>query len=280
MARVYQSVAHRSVETVETVPVTLEEGRVSWGGVWSGFLFGMGVLLLLSTLGLAIGVSTADIGPQRDLNASGLGIGAAVWSGVSLLIALFIGGMVAARVGMVFDRTAGMIQGSLVWVLAILGIIYMASSGISLVTSSAFSLLSGVTRQVGAAVTGATQLDDLASGDVNQIMARLKDPQTVKTIAAATGMPQQEVQSKLATIQTRVEAAKDNPAQAAAEAKQGLQEFVAQAGKRAESAAAKAQPYASAATWTTLGAMVLSLIAAIAGAGVGAKRAAARVGVA
>ena len=117
MARVYQSGAHRSVETVAKVPVTLEEGRVSWGGVWSGFLFGMGVLLLLSTLGLAIGVSAADIGPQRDLNSSGLGIGAAVWSGASLLIALFVGGLVATRVGMVFDRTAGMIQGALVWVL-------------------------------------------------------------------------------------------------------------------------------------------------------------------
>jgi hypothetical protein len=36
-----------------------------------------------------------------------------------LLIALFVGGLVATRVGMVFDRTAGMIQGALVWVLAI-----------------------------------------------------------------------------------------------------------------------------------------------------------------
>ena len=58
----------------------------------------MGVLLLLSTLGLAIGISTADIGAGRDLNAKGLGIGAGIWSGVSLLIALFIGGMIASRV--------------------------------------------------------------------------------------------------------------------------------------------------------------------------------------
>jgi hypothetical protein len=40
-------------------------------------------------------------------------------------------------------------------------------------------------------------------------------PQTAKTIAAATGMSQQEVQSKLSSIQTRVEAAKENPEQAA-----------------------------------------------------------------
>lgn len=256
---------------------TFEGVRVSWGGVWSGFLFGMGVLLLLSTLGLAIGISTADIGAGRDLNAKGLGIGAGIWSGVSLLIALFIGGMIASRVGMVFDRATGMVQGGLVWVLAIIGIIYLASSGVSLVASGAFSLLGGVTRQVGTAVAGTTQLGDLTSGDANQIIARLKDPQTVKTIAAATGMSEQEVQSKISSIQTRVEAAKDEPGKAAAEAKQGLQELTAEAAKRAENAAATAQPYASAATWTTFAAMVLSLLAAIVGAIVGSNRAAARV---
>lgn len=265
--------------TVETVPVTLEGVRVSWGGIWSGFLFGIGILLLFSALGLAIGISAADLGPGRDLNASGLGIGAAIWSGVSLLIALFIGGMVATRVGMVFDRTAGMVQGALVWVLAILGIIYLASSGISLVTSGAFSLLRGVTGQVGAVVQGVPQLDDLLSGDVDQILARLNDPQTVRTVAAATGMSQQEAQSRLADIRARIEAVKDNPAQAAAQARQAVQELLAQAGQRAERAAASAQPYASATLWMTLAILVLSLLAAIGGAMIGANRAAARVGV-
>ena len=129
-------------------------------------------------------------------------------------------------------------------------------------------------------MTGTAELGELASGDVNQILARLRDRQTVKTVAAATGMSQQEVQSKLSSIQNAGEAAKDNPEQAAAEAKQGLQEFATQAAKRAESAAAKAQPYASAAAWTTFGAMVLSLIDAMVGALVGARRAAPRAGAA
>ena len=55
MARVNPGGVYRSVES-DPVPVTFEGVRVSWGGVWSGFLFGMGVLLLLSTLGLAIGI--------------------------------------------------------------------------------------------------------------------------------------------------------------------------------------------------------------------------------
>lgn len=51
------------------------------------------------------------------------GIGAAVWGALSLLVALFMGGMVATRAGVVFDRTVAMVQGALVWVLAIVGII-------------------------------------------------------------------------------------------------------------------------------------------------------------
>lgn len=50
-------------------------------------------------------------------------------------------------------------------------------------------------------MTGTAELGELASGDVNQILARLRDRQTVKTVAAATGMSQQEVQSKLSSIQ-------------------------------------------------------------------------------
>ena len=57
--------------------------------MWSGFLFGIGVLLLLSTLGLAIGISTADIGARQGMDARAIGVGAGIWSALSLLIALF-----------------------------------------------------------------------------------------------------------------------------------------------------------------------------------------------
>ena len=95
-------------------------------------------------LGLAIGISAADVDPAQDGNAKTLGIGAAVWSGLTLLIALFIGGMVATRTGMVYDRASGMIEGVLVWVLAIILLIYLASSGIGMLTSGVFGALGGV----------------------------------------------------------------------------------------------------------------------------------------
>ena len=99
------------------------------------------VFLLLTVLGLAIGVSAADVGPGEDGNAKGLGIGAAVWCGLTLLVSLFVGGMVATRTGMVYDCAPGMIEGGLVWVLAVILLICMAGSGIGMRASGVFGTL-------------------------------------------------------------------------------------------------------------------------------------------
>ncbi|AEG91334.1 hypothetical protein [Ramlibacter tataouinensis] len=251
--------------------------RIAWSGVWSGLLVAVGVFLLLSVLGLAIGISAADVGPAEDGNAKTLGVGAAIWSGLTLLVSLFIGGMVATRTGMVYDRTSGMIEGVLVWVLAILLLIYLASSGIGMLTSGVLGALGGVTRSATSTVAGAVNAGDLSSGNVEQITARLKDPKTAQVVAAATGMTQAETQSTLSGIAQRVEAARNDPAQAMAEARKGADEIAAKAAARAEQAAAKAQPYASATMWTTLLALVLGLAAAVSGAVAGRKQVAGRL---
>jgi hypothetical protein len=248
----------------------LDTARVGWGGVWSGFLVGLGVLMLLSTLGLAVGVTTADIGQGQGAGPRTLGIGAAIWAGLSLLLALLLGGMIASRVSVVVDRTVATVHGVLVWVLTMLGVLYLAGTGIGLGMSGVL----GVARTAGSAVTAtAGGLDDLASGDVDQITARLDDPKTVGVVTGATGMSQEEARSALADIRRRVETARADPAQAAAEARSGVQQLAARAKDRAADAARQAQPYASAATWTAFGAMVIGLLAAVAGARWGARRA-------
>jgi hypothetical protein len=262
---------HESAPVAPTAVVTGR--RVAWSSVWSGFLIAVGAFLLMTVLGLAIGVSAADVAPGADGNARGLGIGAAVWSGISLLIALFLGGMVATRTGMVYDRAAGMTEGVLVWVLSILALIYMAASGIGMLSSGVFGAL-------GASVQGATSavknvnFTDLSRGDINQVIARMKDPETARLGGAATGVSEQEARSTMAGIAQRVEAARNDPTRAAAEARAGVEEIASKAGERVERAAAQAQPYAATTMWSTLAAMVVALLAAIAGAMTGRKMAA------
>jgi hypothetical protein len=268
----------RITERPAPIPASTDALRVAWGGVWSGLLIGIGVLMLLGTLGLAIGISAAGLGTGEGAGARSLGIGAGVWAGISLLIALFLGGMVAARMGLVFDRATSALQGALVWVLAMLGIVYLATSGISLGVSTLLGVAGGVARTATGAVTaGAGSLADLDRGDVDQILARLGDPRTIETVAAATGMSTDEARSTLADIRQRVETARNDPARAAAAARDGVQQLTARAASRAAGAAQAAQPYASATSWFAFGEMLLSLIAAVAGALWGAQRAALRI---
>lgn len=259
------TIVHEHVET------PLEGLRISWGGIWAGVLTVLGTLLFLTTLGLAVGVSAID---PTDTDASAVGIGAALWSALSLLIALFVGGMAATRLGMIYDRATGAFEGALVWVLSFVAILWLASSGVQLVASGISQVFSGVTQTIGSAAGG---MGDLSSGNVDQILARLNDPRTAGTIASATGIPEQEVRSSLSEIAQRVEAARNDPQQIAAEVRSGTERLMARARQQLPAMAERAQEGATKAAWITFGAMVVSLAAAIAGAMAGRKRAAHRL---
>jgi hypothetical protein len=255
----------------EQVDTSLDGLRISWGGIWAGVLTVLGTLLFLTTLGLAIGISAADPG---NTDAGALGLGAAIWSGVALLIALFVGGMAATRLGMIYDRATGAFEGALVWVLSFVAILWLASSGVQLVASGISSVFSGVTQTLGTATGG---MDELSTGDVEQMLARLNDPRTVRTISTATGIPEQEVRSSLGEMAQRVEAARNNPEQAAAEVRRGAEQLMSRARQQLPAAAERVQDTATKTAWITFAAMLISLIAAVAGAMAGRKRAAQRL---
>ena len=255
----------------EHVELPLAGLRISWGGIWAGVLTVLGTLLFLTTLGLAVGISAAHPGTS---DASALGIGAAIWSAVSLLIALFVGGMAATRLGMVFDKAAGAFEGALVWVLSFVALLWLASSGVQLIGSGISGMFSGVTRTIGSATGG---VSDLSTGDVDQILARLSDSGTARTIAGATGIPEEEVSSTLRDVAQRVQAARDNPEQAAAEVRRGTQELMDRARQELPAVAERVQAGATKTAWATFAAMLISLFAALAGAMLGRNRAASRL---
>jgi hypothetical protein len=253
------------------IAVRAAEGmRVSWGGIFGGVLCAVGLLLLLAALGVAIGISAADPGETR---ASTIGTGAGIWAGISLLLALFLGGLVATRTGAISDRTTGFFEGALVWVVTILLMGYLATSGISTVAGGVFNMLGGATKAVGSVMQAGSADVDL-SGSVDQMVQRLKDPKTAQQIATAIGMPRFEVEKALSETAQRVEQSRDNPGQAAAQARQRLAQLVDQAKSSGalEQKAEELKPQASRAAWITLGALLLSLLAAVLGAMAGRRR--------
>lgn len=246
--------------------------RVSWGGVFGGVLVALGFLLLMTALGVAVGISAAQPG---ETEASTLGTGAGIWAAVSLLLALFIGGMVSTRIGAIFDGTTGFFEGALVWVVSVLLMLYFASSGVSMLAGGAFQMIGGAAQAVSSVVQGQAASGGVdVSGGVDRIVQRLKDPKTAQQIASATGMQQSEVQASLSETAQRVENNRDNPAQAAAEAKQGMTQLMerAKSSGALQQKAEEVQPQASKAAWITFGALLLSLLAAVLGAMAGRRK--------
>ena len=249
--------------------------KVSWGGVFAGVLVAIGVGMLLAALGVAIGISAVDPG---ETEATTIGIGAAVWGGLQLLIALFVGGMVATRAGAITDRTTGFFEGVLVWVVSLILMGYLAGSGIASVASGAFSMLGGATQTFGAVIQGEDRVAaiDVTGSTVEEMAAELRSPELVNRVASLTGLSVNETRTTLNETAIRIEANRDDPAQAAEEARRG----VAALFDRARSSGALAaeveelKPEAVSAAWLTFLALLLSLGAAVAGAMVGRNKAA------
>jgi hypothetical protein len=243
--------------------------RVSWGGVFGGVLVALGFLLLMTALGLAVGISAAQPG---ESDPGTLGTGAGIWGGVSLLLALFLGGWVSTRIGAIFDGTTGFFEGALVWVVSVLMMLYFASSGIGMLAGGAFKLVGGAAQALGSVVQPAASTPDV-SGSVEQILQRLNDPKTAEQIASATGLRASEVQATLSETARRVENNRNNPTQAAAEAKNGMAQLVekARSSGALQQKAEEVKPQATRAAWITFGALLLSLLAAVIGAMAGRR---------
>ena len=243
--------------------------RVSWGGVFGGVLVALGFLLLMTALGLAVGISAAQPG---ESDPGTLGTGAGIWGGVSLLLALFLGGWVSTRIGAIFDGTTGFFEGALVWVVSVLMMLYFASSGIGMLAGGAFKLVGGAAQALGSVAQWSSSTPDV-SGSVEQILQRLKDPKTAEQIASTTGLPASEVQATLSETARRVENNRNNPTQAAAEAKNGMVQLVerARSSGALQQKAEEVKPQATRAAWITFGALLLSLLAAVIGAMAGRR---------
>ncbi len=164
--------------------------RVSWGGVWGGVLVAVGLLLLLAALGVAVGISATD---PAQTDPAKLGTGAGIWAGVSLLVALFVGGLVSTRIGAIFDGTTGFFEGALVWVVSILLMGYLAASGVGSLAGGAFSMIGGAQQAVGS-VLGTT------------------DPQQIKEQAQQKA---QDMKQSLPQLRQRAQEAKPTATKAA-----------------------------------------------------------------
>ena len=174
--------------------------------------------LAFSLLGLGIGASAFN--PYDNHPAGGLGIGAAIWTLVSVLISLFTGGYVAGRLAGMPRKQDSMLHGLVTFGLTSLLGFYLLTSGIGKVIGGAGSLVSSVVSSATSAASNAAPgLVDDAKGELQKNGIDTSDIQgQVDQLLRQTGMPalqpenlQNRAQNAAGQAQNTAQGAAQNP---------------------------------------------------------------------
>ncbi|WP_461051157.1 hypothetical protein [Spirosoma arcticum] len=128
--------------------------RISWSAVFAGVLVAIVTQMLLTLLGIGVGLSSIDAVDEQN-PAAGLGIGTAIWYIVSSLLSLFVGGWVAGRLASTPRLFDGVIHGVLTWCLVTLFTVYLLTTAVGRIIGGASSLVSGIVSRASSGIAAA-----------------------------------------------------------------------------------------------------------------------------
>jgi hypothetical protein len=131
--------------------------NISWRAIIAGAVAGLAIHILLTMLGLGLGLASLD--PITDESPfTKLGIGAGIAWSVSALIALWCGGWVAGRFAPSDYHQSGLLHGLLVWSVATVAMLVFTTSSIGMLVGGATRVLGAAARPVAAATSGVTEM--------------------------------------------------------------------------------------------------------------------------
>lgn len=132
--------------------------RVRWASVLAGLFTTLSSLVFFTVLGIAIGLSTFDAN-----NPDNFGLGAGVYGAISALISFFLGGWMSARTTAVAGTGNAILNGAMVWLVAIPLIVNILGTGVGTLLGTATDV---ATAAAGAAAEVAAPLADDAAAAV------------------------------------------------------------------------------------------------------------------
>jgi hypothetical protein len=143
---------NRPIDSVidRTAPIaaTTYHDQVRWGPIIAGLVTALSTQLVLSALGVAVGMSSIGGSGAPRSEAGGVGTNIGIWSIISLLISLFTGGWVAARAAGRMSRNTALLNGAILWASTLALSAWLLSSGVTgafgLVASNASTIINQV----------------------------------------------------------------------------------------------------------------------------------------
>jgi hypothetical protein len=194
---------------------TIMINRVSWGAIFAGVVVGLVVQVLLTMLGLGIGIAT--LGPTDGDGVATFSIASGIWYVLSGILAAYVGGYIAARMSGKTVATTGALHGLTAWAFTTLLVLWMLTSAVGGIVGGAFNGVAGAVGGMGQTVAQAAgpMLADANPLDAirGQIQATGNDPEALNT-AATNAMT-----ALVTGDESKAEAAREQAAQALANAR-------------------------------------------------------------
>lgn len=267
--------------------------KLSWGAIFGGTFVALGVWILLYSLSLALGLSSVD--PNDPNSARSAGIGTGIGSLIAPLIALFIGGLVAARTAGVLDKMGGALHGAVLWGLTtLLGVIVMGMV-LSSLLGAVFSVGKTAVGAAGATVAGVAKQGDQAAqkfglnaddalAPINQRLRQEGKPAiTADQLQAATsdviseGLRQGRLDRELlvSNIAQNTKLSRQDSEDVANRVEQQFTEAKAKAGQvgqQVQTGALKAADVSGRVFWGIFAALLLGLVSSVLGATLGVSK--------
>ena len=123
--------------TIDMMPV---RSRVSWGAIAAGAMVAVAVYFLLTLLGIAVGLEVSA--SRSDVN---LGAGAALWSILTLLLAMFLGGWATSRLAVGETKLEAVLYGVILWGVLFIGMFWLFGIGVRIGFGAMMGMASGAT---------------------------------------------------------------------------------------------------------------------------------------
>ena len=161
--------------------------KIRWSAVFAGGAVGLALQTVLTLAGLGFGAWAIDL---HDVNpAEGIPVGAAVWTGLSILLSAFVGGYLTARISGSAERGDGVYHGVVVWAVNWLVFVWLTTTAMATVIGGAFSIF-GTTLQ-----TLEPWLSNAAAAAVSRTAGRINLSvddvrQEIESVLRATGKPE------------------------------------------------------------------------------------------
>jgi hypothetical protein len=231
------------------------------------------VILLLTMLGIAIGLSTLD-NPLLSSSeaAQNFSTTAGIWTGIIALIAYFVAGMVSTKVT---DRPDGgaFLHGTLAWMLLSMTLSWLVTSGIAIGLGGLPGMPSGLNWNALSvhpnALTEADMAQSLGLTNSSQLMAPANDEHMVSALATTTNMSREEAQTALDDLRARVATVQTDPEAVQIEIRAFLSQMLARAQQQAPAVVANSQRQMEKESWMTFAVMSITLLVTIMGAKAG-----------